>query len=63
MFLHLSVSHSVHGGGGGEGVPEQEPPGTRYTPPGPGIPPRQVHPSQQTATVADGTHPTGMHSY
>ena len=26
------------------------------TPPGPGTPPRL------TATVADGTHPTGMHS-
>ena len=32
------------------------PPG-RYTPPGPGTLPRE------TATVADGTHPTGMHSY
>ena len=37
------------------------PPRTRYTPqdqvhpPGPGTPP-------ETATVADGTHPTGMHS-
>ena len=36
------------------------PPGTRYTPrpgtaPGPGTPP-------ETATVADGMHPTGMHS-
>ena len=46
--------------------------GTRYTPrtrcpPGPGIPPDQVHPlgpgtPQEKATVADGTHPTGMHS-
>ena len=44
--------------------PDQvHPPGTRYThipwdqvpPPGPGTPP-------ETATVADGTHPTGMHS-
>ena len=33
MFLHLSVSHSVH-----------------------------THPPQQTATAAEGTHPTGMHS-
>ena len=59
---------------------------TRYTPPGPGTPPRtrytpdQVHPQtrytpragtpprtrytplRDTATAADGTHPTGMHS-
>ena len=32
------------------------PPGTRYTPQGTGTPPRE------TATVADGTHPTRMHS-
>ena len=32
------------------------PPRTRYTPLGPGTPPRQ------TATVVDGTQPTGMHS-
>ena len=44
------------------------PPQTRYTlqdqvhSPGPGTPPDQVPPPQQTATVADGTHPTGMHS-
>ena len=37
MFLHLSVSHSVHRGGG---VPGQVPPQTRYTP-------RQVHPPSQ----------------
>ena len=24
--------------------------------------PRQIPPPQQTATAADGTHPTGMHS-
>ena len=38
----------------------QAPPGTRH-PPSPGTrhPPP---PRQQTATVADGTHPTGMHS-
>ena len=70
MFLQLSVilftgggSDSVHAG-----IPH--PPGTRHprdqTPPpqdqvppsGPGTP----SPCQQTATVADGTHPTGMHS-
>ena len=37
------------------------------TPPGPGTPPPWDQappptPLQQTATVADGTHPTGMHS-
>ena len=50
-------------------------PQTRYTPLGPGTPPRdQVHPPgtrytppdqmhpRDTATAADGTHPTGMHS-
>ena len=58
MFLHLSVSHSVHRG--------------RSAPVHAGIPPwadtpRADTPSradtpQQTATAADGTHPTGMHS-
>ena len=42
------------------------PPGTRY-PPGPGTPPAPGKPPwdqvpPQTATAADGTHPTGMHS-
>ena len=86
MFLHLSVSHSVHRGG-------QVHPRDQVHPPGPGTPPGQVHPSgpgtppwagtpprtrynpppgpgtspgpgtpQETATVADGTNPTGMHS-
>ena len=51
MFLHLSVSHSVHGGGC---------PG-----PGPGgciLTCTEADTPQQTATAADGTHPTGMHS-
>ena len=65
MFLHLSVSHSVHredgllGGGGCAwlgGVP-----GPR------GLALVSQHalrqtPLPQTATVADDTHPTGMHS-
>ena len=49
------------------------PPRTRYTPdqvhqwdqvhpPGLGTPPGTRYPSQQMATVADGMHPTGMHS-
>ena len=36
------------------GTPQSRPPGTRHPP--------SRHPPQQTATVADGTHPTGMHS-
>ena len=47
MFLHLCVCPR---GGGGGGAPGQ-------------VPPRQVPPPpRQTATAADGTHPTGMHS-
>ena len=50
MFLHLSVSHSVHGGGGclvlGGLVPGEVPGGDPH-------PPRM-------ATAAGGTHPTGM---
>ena len=82
MFLHLSVSHSVHRRGclgpcpRAGGLPRRGPgPGPGPGPggggcPGPGpaavcipacteadIPPRQ------TANAADGTHPTGMHSY
>ena len=72
MFLHLSVSHSVHRGGVCLSVywdtitpppPEQtppgaDPPGTRHPPPEQTPPP----PGAETATAADGTHPTGMHS-
>ena len=64
---------SVHGGKGagtpGPGTPrDQVHPGTRYTSLGPGIPLDQVpppgtrYPPVETETVADGTHPTGMHS-
>ena len=59
----LSFCHSVHAG-----IPHP-PPGPGTPRPGPGThrdqtPPGTRHPSpcQQTATVADGTHPTGMHS-
>ena len=38
------------------------PPGTRYTPLGPGTPPGTRYTPRDTATAADGTHPTGMHS-
>ena len=70
-FLHLSVSHSVHGGclpqcmlgyiPPGE-TPQADTPWTdtpRQTPHG--QTPLDRHP-QQTATAADGTHPTGMFS-
>ena len=59
---------SVHGGGGCLpqcmlGPPEQTPPRGRHppeqTPPWQQTPPTRT---QQTATAADGTHPTGMHS-
>ena len=54
--------------------PDQVPPGAdpprpgtpwEQTPPRPGTPPPRADttiPLRQTATVADGTHPTGMHS-
>ena len=73
MLLHLSVSHSVHGG---RGVPGQVPPGQwgstwagtpgRYTPPPLGrYTPKQVPPLPQQCMLAygqqaGGTHPTGM---
>ena len=49
MFLHVCVCPQG-------GVPGNVPRGTRYTPRD------QVHPPPETATVVDGTHPTGMHS-
>ena len=72
MFLHLSVSHSVHRGGrclGRHPPPQADtPPPQADTPPG-----RHLsvilftgeclarHPPP-TATAADGTYPSGMHS-
>ena len=70
MFLHLSVSHSVHGGclpqcmlgyTPGRHPPGQTPPGRTppwKTPPTPKA--DNFPPSQQMATAADGAHPTGM---
>ena len=72
MFLHLSVSRSVHGGGVpgqvhtplGRHTPWQVHPLGRYTP-------QQIHPRAGTPPVqcmlgygqqAGGTHPIGMHS-
>ena len=55
MFLHLSVSHSVHRGGTWAGTP----PG-RYTP-WAGTPPGAVH-AGRYGQQAGSTHPTGMHS-
>ena len=76
MFLHLSVSHSVHRGAGeylGRYTPIQvHPPlaGTPHQagkPPQAGTPPWQVHPpgavhAGRYGQQADSTHPTGMHS-
>ena len=64
---------SVHGGGVclvHAGIPppgSRQPPRSRH-PPGADTPLEQTPPHQQTspgetATAADGTHPTGMHSY
>ena len=68
MVLHLSVSHSVHRGGClADMTPGKhslgQTPSPRQTPPGQ-IPPFRLDkpPSGRTATAADGTHPTGMHS-
>ena len=55
LFLHLSVSHSVHRGGLLQGVPG--PVGKGIWPGGVETPPPHV-----TATAAGGAHPTGMHS-
>ena len=86
MFLHLSVILSTGGGiclsaCWDTTPPQDQAPGTRYTPLGPGppdqappprgqvplgpdTPPDQTPPppGAETATAADGTHPTGMHS-
>ena len=73
MFLHLSVSHSFHSGGGVHPLgrhPQADTPRadtpTRQTPPGQTSPrqtsPKADNPLPETATLADGTHPTGMHS-
>ena len=74
MFLHLSVSHSVHGGGC---IPAciwaDTPPGDIPRPVHAGIytHPCPVHAGIHTHTcpvhagihpAADGTHPTGMHT-
>ena len=60
MFLHLSVSHSVHRGVGG--CLWQKPPqaDTSWADTFLGRIPQQTPP--ETATAADGTHHTGMYS-
>ena len=75
MFLHLSVSHSVHGGrctpSWADNPSLTEPPPRADTPPGQTLPLGQIPPQadtpgqtpHQTATAADGKHPTGIHSY
>ena len=59
MFLHLSVSHSVHGGYLGRYPPGRYTP-QASTPPWAGKPPRQVHP--QAGTPQAGTHPLGRYT-
>ena len=61
MFLHLSVSHSVHGGGYTPWAGTPNPPPGPGTPPWAGTPPRAVH-AGRYGQQAGGTHPTGMHS-
>ena len=54
MFLHLSVSHSVHGGGGvWQTTPWADTPTPNPVHAG-------IHAPLPAATAADGTHPTGM---
>ena len=64
MFLHRSVILST--GGVSQHALRQTPPGrhpARQTHPGQAhTPPGQTPPPQETATAADGTHRTGMHS-
>ena len=62
IFLHLSVIHSVHGGGDLTRHPPQDQAGT---PPRDqaGTPPReQTSPPPGYGQRSAGTHPTGMHS-
>ena len=56
MFLHLSVSHSVHRGGSAS-VHAGIPPPWDQVPPQDQTPLEQT-PPQQTATAVDGTHPS-----
>ena len=66
------VCQSFCSRGGGVHPLGRQPPAWADTPPGrdsPGrhplgrlSPPRQTHPPPETATAAEGTHPTGMHS-
>ena len=58
MFLHLSVSHSVHRG---EYLGRYNPPG-QVPPPPAGTPPLGAVHAGRYGQEAGGTHPTGMHS-
>ena len=63
MFLHLSVSHSIHRGWGVPGqVHRYIPPGIRYTPPGLGTPPRTRYtPWDQVQPPGPGTSQNQIH--
>ena len=67
MFLLLSVSHSVHGGGGVcPSACWDTPPDQRQTPPGATPPPGADTPLHSACweirEQAGGMHPTGMHT-
>ena len=61
MFLHLSVSYSVHRGVSASVHAGMHSPSGQTSPPGQ-TPPCPVHTGIDMATAADGTNPTGMHS-
>ena len=61
-YVFTPVYDSVHRGGLPQCMLGYHPPGAGAPPPG-ADPPNQATTPQQTSTVADGTRPTGMHSY
>ena len=58
FLLHLSVSHSIHGGCFPACIGADIPLPGRHPPVHAGI-----HPPSPAATAADGTQPTGMHTF
>ena len=62
MFLHLTVILYTGGGCLPLGPGGVHPLGRHLPPLGKHPPGHTPHPHPETATAADGTHPTGMHS-
>ena len=62
MFSQAYVILSTGGGGVWQIPPWADTPGQIPPPPGRHLPRQTPAPPQQTATAADGTHSTGMHS-